>query len=79
VDCGNSRMVRYILKRIGTEGINLQDDQGNTPLHYARTRIMRDLLLEHHADPTLMNCEGRVPMALCPHLWYDLIAAQAQQ
>jgi len=73
VDCGNSRMVRYILKRIGTEGINLQDDQGNTPLHYARTRIMRDLLLEHHADPTLMNREGQVAMALCPHLWYDLI------
>jgi len=73
VDCGNSRMARYILKRIGTEGINLQDDQGNTPLHYARTRIMRDLLLEHHADPTLMNREGQVAMALCPHLWYDLI------
>ena len=79
VDCGNSRMARYILKRIGAEGINLQDDQGNTPLHYARTRIMRDLLLENHADPTLMNCEGRVPMALCPHLWYDLIDQYGQQ
>jgi hypothetical protein len=57
----------------------MQDGRGNTPLHYARTRIMRDLLLEYHADPTIMNREGHVPMANYPDTWYDLLAAQAQQ
>jgi hypothetical protein len=40
---------------------------------------MRDLLLEYHADPTIMNREGHVPMANYPDTWYDLLAAQAQQ
>jgi len=75
--CGNTRIARYLLSH-GAE-VNAQDGRGNTALHRFRTGRMRDLLLEYHADPTIMNREGYVPMANYPDQWYDLIAAQAQQ
>jgi serine/threonine-protein phosphatase 6 regulatory ankyrin repeat subunit B len=76
--CGNMRIARYLLSH-GAE-VNAQDGRGNTALHRFRTKRMRDLLLlEYHADPTIMNHERHVPMANYPDAWYDLIDVQAQQ
>jgi len=75
--CGNTRIARYLLRH-GAE-VNAQDGRGNTALHRFRTKSMRDLLLEYHADPTIMNREGQIPMVTYPDAWYDLLAAQAQQ
>jgi ankyrin repeat protein len=70
---GNVRIARYLLAH--RADVNMQDNYGNTPLHYVQSKRMRDLLLEYHADPTVENYAGQVPMAYNPRAWNDLLYA----
>ena len=43
--------------------VNAQDNEGNTPLHYAFDQKAVDLLLQNHADITIENHQGEVPIS----------------
>ncbi len=50
---------------IGITAINIQDGEGNTPLHYAALRgdyEMAEVLLQNGASPDIKNNEGHTPL-----------------
>jgi len=63
---GNIAIVQ-MLKEHGAH-INVQDDSGDTPLHYAtregQQAVVRYLLMECGADPLAKNEDGETPMDL---------------
>ncbi|HEX2977647.1 MAG TPA: ankyrin repeat domain-containing protein [Candidatus Babeliales bacterium] len=42
--------------------VNIQNDEGNTPLHYARSAEIAQMLLEHGAKTDTKNAEGLTPL-----------------
>jgi ankyrin repeat protein len=40
---------------------NVQDPDGNTPLHISREKELTDLLLEYGANPNIRNKAGELP------------------
>lgn len=51
--------IRLLLKA-GLD-VNARGDMGYTPLHYARSREVFDVLLASNADPSIKNEFGKVP------------------
>ena len=50
--------------------VNAQDNEGNTALHYAVDRNMRDLLfITAGADATITNQEVQTPISRNINLW----------
>ena len=53
--------------------VNAQDRYGNTPLHYALNKNMRDLLIVKGGDFSLVNQDGQTPISANIQLWlHDL-------
>ncbi|CAK0798296.1 unnamed protein product [Prorocentrum cordatum] len=70
---GHPELLRLLLSR-GSEAANVRDEDGDTPLHHVAgnndlaaesQRAVIDLLLEHRADPTLQNSEGKTCLDAC--------------
>lgn len=62
---GNSHVVEPILRN--GANVNVQDEEGNTPLHYAfkHNQIeMIALLQRYQADPNICNIHGLRPVDL---------------
>lgn len=57
---GDVRSIDLLLKA-GLD-VNRQGDMGYTPLHYARTRAVVDLLLAHGASTSIKNEFGSSPV-----------------
>ena len=63
---GHVELLRALLAR-DTGSVNVRDEDGDTPLHHVAgadelgdlTRSVLELLLEHRADPSLQNKEGK--------------------
>ena len=53
-------MLRFLLSS-GVD-INATDNDGDTALHYAGAVPALQLLLEHHADPTIVNTQGKTAL-----------------
>ena len=67
----NLWIAKYLLHH-GAD-VNAQDNHGNTPLHYAGYKDMRDELLKHGADFSLANHDGQTPISCNINLWlHDL-------
>ena len=58
----NLWIAEYLLRE-GFADVNARDDNGNTALHLATSRAMRDKLLRHGADVSLANNTGATPMS----------------
>uniref|UniRef100_A0ABD2XMH3 Uncharacterized protein n=2 Tax=Trichogramma kaykai TaxID=54128 RepID=A0ABD2XMH3_9HYME len=53
--------------------VDAQDDEGNTPLHFAMCHVNREvarLLLRRGANPTLANKDGEIPLHIAC-FWYN--------
>lgn len=62
---GNAHVVEPILRHGGN--VNVQDEYGNTPLHYAYKHNQLELvslLLRHNADQNITNILGQRPADL---------------
>lgn len=53
-----------ILRFLLNSGVNINatDNDGDTALHYAGALPSLRLLLEHHADPTIVNSQGKTAL-----------------
>lgn len=51
---------------------NARDFKGNTPLHYALSKRMRDKLISYHADVSLVNDAGETPISCNPTIWRSI-------
>ncbi len=58
---GNKRLMRLFIGN-GAD-VNAQDNEGNTPLHYAFDPRTVELLLQNHADITIENHQGEVSIS----------------
>ena len=67
---GNYLITEYLLRR-GAD-INARDHKGNTPLHYATSKPIRDKLLQHGADFSLINYAGATPISRNFHMWHEI-------
>lgn len=71
---GNVWMTLYLLRHGANP--NKADAYGNTPLHYASSIRVRDTLLSHKANPTILNHEGQNPIAYTIQTWFDILCSQ---
>lgn len=68
----NFEIVEALLKHAAK--VNIQDEHGNTPLHYAcyrRDEKMIKALMEKGADPTLKNGSGKTPLEVLSGSFYE--------
>lgn len=73
VDNGYIEAVNVLLSLVETD-VNAHDEYGNTALHHAvaaGNMEMVELLLEHHADPSLLNRDGVSPADIARSLASD--------
>ncbi|KAL7835585.1 hypothetical protein SRHO_G00279320 [Serrasalmus rhombeus] len=64
---GNLEVIRLIVATVGPEELNAQDDQGQTPLHWAVEKNQEEscsLLLELGADPNILSMALMSPLHL---------------
>ncbi|KAL6462942.1 hypothetical protein MHYP_G00293640 [Metynnis hypsauchen] len=64
---GNLEVIRLIVTTVGPEELNAQDDQGQTPLHWAVEKNQEEscsLLLELGADPNILSMALMSPLHL---------------
>ena len=76
VDNGYLEAAAVLLSLVDTD-VNARDEYDNTPLHHAvaaGNAPMVNLLLEHNANPNLVNREGHSPMQLARELASDSTA-----
>ncbi|KAF4971609.1 hypothetical protein FSARC_1608 [Fusarium sarcochroum] len=55
---GDRELMHAFLRTVGSDIVNFQDEQGNTPLHIAaqyRNKVTLEVLLEHDANPNIRN------------------------
>lgn len=76
VQMGDQELLQKLLQRGGVS-VNEKDKEGNTALHYVistRNNNIRDLLLQHGADPFVENVQGLSARVLCTEdlvsLWF---------
>ncbi len=63
----SASFITLCLERLGSVAINVQDNLGRTPLHYAflfGDMQTLEVLLEHGADPSMTDNQGCTPEAL---------------
>jgi hypothetical protein len=69
VKCNRYWVVGYLLEHGHAVNVNRQDQDGNTPLHYAHTLPMWKILIEHDANPVIENNEHNTPMREQINIW----------
>ena len=72
VQHNNSRIVEYLLRNRAM--VNKRDASGNTPLHYATSPNIRNKLLSHGADVSLINYSGKTAISAQPSTWINMFA-----
>ncbi|TRY99671.1 hypothetical protein DNTS_027992 [Danionella cerebrum] len=76
---GNFRIIRLIVQTIGHLELNVKDEEGNTPLHWA---VQKDqpgscsLLLSLGADPNVLNNSQQAPIHLAVSLGKHFVLEQ---
>ena len=66
----NNLWIAEYLLRHGYPDVNARDKYGNTPLHYVVSRQMRDKLLQHRADCSMVNNARGTSIAATINLWH---------